>query len=353
MFDKNGTEYVENEIASAIARGERTAVITGNREIDRVIRVPSDFTLILDACHLRLADNSFCNVLTNEKSYGEPGTRQTPDRNIRILGRNGAVIDGGNYNGLGEKNAGQDGRPPIYVNNLLLFAGVDGFEVSGICFRNHRWWALDFLYCANGVISDLDFLSNDLRYNEEGELVHGFADGRYHQILVKNADGIDLRKGCHDIEIRNITGFTEDDTVALSLLDGRTEERFDLFGGSRDLYHIKIRNIRSETRCSNVRLLNQGSGKLYGIDIDGVYDQSENSRYLARGEYGVRIGDAHCAYGKGGENGICDVTVRNLRSRARFALHLGGRIEGLVTENIEVFDGCEPVEDLRDAKQQG
>ena len=29
-----------------------------------------------------------------------------------------------------------------------------------------------------------------------------------------NADGIDIRRGCRDIVIENITGFTEDDTVA-------------------------------------------------------------------------------------------------------------------------------------------
>lgn len=347
MFEKGGTEYIENKISKAVLSSKREALITGNYEINRVVKIPSDFTLILDDCHLRLADNCYCNVFTNEQSYLKDKLRQN-DSNISIIGKNGSIIDGGNYNGLSEKNSKKDGNPPIWFNNLILFAGVENFSISGIKFINHRWWALVFLYCSNGKISDIDFCSNDLRYNDEGELVHGFKGGTYSQILVKNADGIDLRKGCHDIEIRNIKGFTEDDTVALTLLDGEIENEFDHFSGSCNISNIKIENIKAESRCGIVRLLNQGSGKMSDIFINNVFDTSETSKYIERCDYCVRIGDGHCAYGTGGKKGISNVKINNLYSRAKFALHLGGKIENLEYENIECFDNGKFMEDLRE-----
>jgi hypothetical protein len=70
--------------------------------------------------------------------------------------------------------------------------------------------------------------------------------------------------------IENITGFTEDDTVALTGLYGRLEKQFEVDGLSIDIYNVTIRNIASASFCTNVRLLNQGEVKLHDILIDGV-----------------------------------------------------------------------------------
>ena len=210
IFKKGGSEYIASEIEKAIKNETRTATISGDWEIERAIRLPSNFTLILEDCHLRMADGSYSNMFVNQNHDTELGrTVAGTDRNISIWGRGRAILDGGKYNGLSEKNHSQNGLPPIWKNNILLFTNVDGFKVSDISCRNQRWWALNFVYCSNGYLGNIDFCANDTAIDENGNEYHGLIRDRYAEVLVKNADGIDLRQGCHDILIENITGFTE------------------------------------------------------------------------------------------------------------------------------------------------
>ncbi|MBO7376866.1 MAG: hypothetical protein J6V01_07150, partial [Clostridia bacterium] len=235
-YQKNGYGYITGLIKEGIRNGSRRAVISGNLEIDREIRLPSDFTLVLSDCHLRMADGCYSNMFVNENFDSPEGrTAAGRNRNVVIEGVGSAVLDGGEYNGLSERNESRDGLPPIWKNNLLLFANVDGFRITGVSCRNMRWWALNFIYCSNGYIGNVDFCANDTAIAPDGSEYHGLLRSRYEEVLVKNADGIDLRQGCHDIVIENITGFTEDDSVALTALDGSLERTFLVAGESPDI----------------------------------------------------------------------------------------------------------------------
>ena len=66
IFSKNGSKYISDKIEEAIENGSRTAVITGKYEIDTAVSIPSNFTLILENAHLRLADGVFSNIFINE-----------------------------------------------------------------------------------------------------------------------------------------------------------------------------------------------------------------------------------------------------------------------------------------------
>ena len=122
-FRVGGYDYITAKIEEAVCDGSRTAVISGCWEIDRAIRLPSHFTLILENCHLRQADGCFDNIFVNQHHDTEIGrTRTGTDRNISILGRGEAILDGGSYNGLSEKTQRQNGLPPICV-------GKAGFPV--------------------------------------------------------------------------------------------------------------------------------------------------------------------------------------------------------------------------------
>lgn len=346
----NGTNYIKEIIAHAVENGSRTARVTGEWEIDEAIRLPSNFTLILEDCHLRLADGSYTNIFVNEHNETEIGrTTAGTDRNISIIGRGRAILDGGEYNGLGEKVPIEERKAPIYKNNLLLFTNVDGFKIEGIHCRNQRWWALNFIYCANGYLGNIDFCANDTAIDDEGKVYHGLCRSKYHHVLVKNADGIDLRQGCHDIVIENITGFTEDDTIALTALDGSTERAFKVGELPSDICDIKIKNVRSAAYCSNVRLLNQGEIKLHDIEVDGVYDDSEASEHMDRGRYAVRVGDVH-KYGARHSTAdeTYNITVKNVYSRGKAAIALAGEIGKLVIYGIEAADGTVMIEDNRD-----
>ena len=348
-FAKGGSAYISSKIDEAIGNNSRSAVISGCWEIDAAIRLPSDFTLILEDAHLRMADGVYDNMFVNEHhGTGEGSTPDGADRNISLIGRGRAVLDGGKYNGLSEKTQLQNGLPPIWKNNLLLFTNVDGFRVSGIACRNQRWWALSFVYCRNGYIGNIDFCANDTAVDENGNEYHGLKRDRYNEVLVKNADGIDLRQGCRHIVIENITGFTEDDSVALTALDGRLERTFAVEGLPTDLCDVEIRNIRTAAYCTNVRLLNQGEIRLHDIMIDGVYDTSRESPYMDKGIYAVRIGDTRL-YGQrhATEDETYNITVKNVRGCGEYVLSLAGAMRNLVCSGIEAADGTKMMKDDR------
>ncbi len=349
VFFKDGSAYIAAKIEEAVKDGCRTATVSGHFEIGEAIRLPSNFTLILDGAYLRMADGVYANMFVNEHHGTEIGkTVDGTDRNINIIGRGEAILDGGKYNGLSEKNSFQNGLPPIWKNNLILFSNVDGFRVSGIQCKNQRWWALNFIYCANGYVGDIDFCACDIGIDENGNEYHGLKRDKYAEVLVKNADGVDLRRGCHDIVIENISGFVEDDSVALTALNGEMEKTFAVGGLPSDLCRIEVRNVRTSAYCSNVRLLNQGEIRLHDITVDGVYDTSADSPYMDRGRYAVRVGDTHMY---GARHSTADetynITVKNIFGRGDAVLFLAGEIRNLVFFGIEASHGTKMLEDHR------
>lgn len=338
-YRKDGAEYIASLIDGAVRDGSMRAVVEGYLEISETVIIPSGFTLILRGAHLRLADGVFCNIFRNAGCVRERRLISEPDRDISIIGEYGAVLDGGNYNGLSEKTSEKDGMPHISMNNTLLFVNVEGFVVSGLRVINQRWWGLNFICCRKGLIRDIDFCSDDTMVSDDGTLVHGLSRARYGDVHVKNSDGIDLRGGCSDILIENITGFTEDDTVALTALPGRLESLYAVEGSDGDIHNVIIRGVRSEAYCANIRLLNQGGTKLYNILIDGMSDASLGSPHMDMGGNGVRVGDAHL-YGSrhSTSDETFNITIRNVYSRAENAVSLAGAIKNLTLDNICGFD---------------
>ncbi|MBQ7387339.1 MAG: hypothetical protein IJW03_04140 [Clostridia bacterium] len=352
VFIKGGSEYIGSLIQRAVNDRSRTATVTGSYEIDSAVRIPSDFTLILEDCHLRMADGCYSNMFVNEHHGTDIGkTLEGRDRNISVIGRGYAILDGGKYNGLSERTQRKNGLPPIYKNNLLLFTNVEGFKISNVSCKNQRWWALNFVYCSNGYLGNIDFCACDVGIDENGNEYHGLKRDKYSEVLVKNADGIDIRQGCHDIVIENITGFTEDDTVALTGLCGYFEEEFAVKELSSDIANVTIKNVASEAFCTNVRLLNQGGIRLHDILIDGVRDTSEGSAHMDRGIYAVRIGDNYL-YGSrhATEDETYNIAVKNVYSRANYAISLAGAIKNLTIDSIECAEGTEMLLDERTNK---
>ena len=65
-FKKGGASHISALIEEAVKNGTRTARVKGNWEIDEAVRLPSNLTVILEDCHLRLADGSHTNIFVNE-----------------------------------------------------------------------------------------------------------------------------------------------------------------------------------------------------------------------------------------------------------------------------------------------
>lgn len=353
VFQAGGYEYITAEIKRAVESGSRTAKITGHWEINKAVRLPSNITLVLENCYLRMAKDCYSNMFLNEHYGTEIGrTPEGTDTNITVKGKGYAIIDGGGYNGLTEKTAGKNGLPSMWCQNPLIFHNVDGFCVRDLKIVNQRWWALTFTYARNGYVGNIEFCSDHTAFTPDGKEYHQFEYNKRKDILVKNSDGIDVRIGCYNILIENITGFVEDDTVAINASNSSNsseEKDFGVSGMSWDTHHITVKNIRSASFHSMVRLLNQGGPKLHDIEIDGVYDQSDVCPFLVKGVNAVKIGDTRF-YGDWHSTAedTYNISIKNVYATGQFAVKLIGGMKNVSLYNIECKEGTQMLQDLRD-----
>ena len=307
----------------------RRLVVTGAHTIHETVWLPSGFTLELVGAHLTQAPGTFCNIFRADNA-----------EDVVIIGRPGAdgkpsTLDGGEYNGLHEKNARCEGRPPIWVNNMILFTNVRRFRVEGLHMTNQRWWASNFIGCSEGTIRHLSFLADHTSVTEDGTVLNVLRAGKYHEIRVKNADGVDLRAGCHDIVIEDITGFTEDDTVALTCLPGKLEKEFLPPDAEYEIRDITVRNVHSSSCCSIVRLLAQGGAQMHRILVEDVSDTSNaETYYTGHAHTVVNLGDSQ-AYSKpqATPDTVTDITIRKVGAHVE-PLLVRGAVSRLTAESI-------------------
>jgi polygalacturonase len=145
------------------------------------------------------------------------------------------------------------------VNNMILLLNVRDFVIEGISFEHQRFWAINLIYSEYGRLSNLHF---------------------YCEAENPNLDGIDLRYGCHDIIIENITGQSGDDLIAISAIGAAAfdSERmrafsFSIPGASRDIHDITIRNvIGTSVDCAVIAFRASDGHRLYNVTIDNVHD---------------------------------------------------------------------------------
>jgi len=252
--------------------------------IEETILLPSDITVIFDNCHLKMADGVMCQMFCNENAHSPiGGTKEGEQKNIRLIGRGNALLDGGRDNGLCEKTSNKNGFPHIMHNLTIFFRNVKHFTIQNLTVRDQRWWALCFYYSSFGKISDIHFELTE-RYERGIDTETGYW---------RNQDGIDLRVGCHNITIENITGETGDDVIAFTALASPTgfEEALKVDGHSKDIHDVSIRNVKASCNlCAIVRLLAHRRNKIYNISIDGLFT---NEDAPVRPAVAVRVNEHH------------------------------------------------------------
>ena len=266
--------------------------------IDETILLPSHICVELDNAHLRMADGVMCRMFQN--SHAATPLCTTPEgiqEDIIIQGRGHALLDGGKHNGLREDTYGKNGMPSIFENLTVYFHNVRNFKIDGLTVRDQRWWGITMIFCREGTVSNIRFEITDKAWRKGHPLnpAHPW----------RNQDGIDLRCGCHDIRIFNITGETGDDVVALTALGKqgtnprRYEDRYHCGHLSTDIYNVSIRNIHAfNNHCAIIRLLCHFGNRIYNVSIDEVIDATPEENPIAVSE-GQRT--ACCI--KVGENG--------------------------------------------------
>ncbi len=320
FFSPNDTRFladtdaqsIQNAIDAAIADGVRVVRIpkknlrTGEDRwnICRAILLPSDITVYLDDCHLILADGIYDNLFRNANMYTE--TAKKPEgrqHGIQIIGTGKAILDGGKGNDLRETNSEQDGRPNIRFNNLLLFQNVCDIVLENLECRNMRWWGLHFVGCRSAQIRRLHFWNGQ---------------------RIPNQDGIDLRIGCSDFVIEEITGRTGDDVVALTALPLCSDKDYLPEGIAPDIHDITIRNIHANTQQTMVALRNCDGAKIYNVTIEDIRDTGDGYEPGAI----VRVGENNYYQNRPGIMGeLYNIRIRGLTSHQGGTVTLGGALQ--------------------------
>lgn len=306
-------------------------------EISETIELPSHMYIEINNAHLRMKDGVFCQMFRNSNAFEQLGrTEAGLQEDIIIQGVGRAVLDGGKHNGLREKTSGKDGMPHV-VNNLTIYLhNVRNFKIDGLTIRDQRWWAICFSYAWEGIISNLRFEITDKSVRES--LTHPW----------RNQDGIDLRIGCHDIQIMNLSGETCDDIVALTALSTPVPHHFEVTYScphlATDIYNVSIRNIIGfNNHCALVRLLTHNGNQIYNVSIDNLIDATPDSHSTdipkgIRTASCVKIGEcdyygqlSQCRHGD-----LRNISISNIFSNALCGVVMNCSAKDVIIRNVFV-----------------
>lgn len=344
--------------------------------LDRAVLLPSNTTVILRNCKLKLSDRCRDNFFRSA-NCGLGIEDNEPLANIHIKGEGAAELEGADHpraTGDGSKilknpcpftvedickcadwiedqrrtpeqitfadrhdysfgtDAGKNGESQKgdWRGIGILLACVDHFSISGITVRESHGWAISLEACSEGHIEKIHF---DARmYKKIDNMLQN----------MENQDGIDIRNGCHDITVSDITGETGDDVVALTAIAspkykaGGTLENTHVMHNDwtrrdPDIYNIMIRNVCAHSSlCYLVRLLPCES-HIRNVVIDGVVDTSPADVRCG----GIFLGEKDSAYGRNLPGSLCNITISNIIfNNTKKAIRVDGYLQDSTISNV-------------------
>lgn len=312
FYGETDGQTIQNTIDAAKQQGVSCVVIprwnartqSSVWNIEKAIRLPSDLTVELWGAHLRQADFCYENMFLAKDAA-----------NITITGFGDAVLDGGKHNGLLERTAGKYGFGPIEDNAMLRFVNVSGLKLEHFRVNQSRWFALHLARCNHADLGNIDFSTYSL-----------FAD----------LGGIQLRSGCHDILIHDLTGVVSDALVSLTAQGcdaAETEEE-------KHIRNVTIRDIKADVRrWAMVGMRNHDGRCIRNVTIDTLLDVSLAEQKM-NPEAAMFIGSTMGYYERQAQMGeLSHITVRDLYSRAVKAVVFGGYSDDVMVDNVHCFSG--------------
>lgn len=342
-FSGSDIERINLAITASVDSGQRVVIPRMNQDrkgtsepnlwlIDSAILLPGGVTVELDGCRIKMSDRCRDNIFR-----ASPDGTGTRIRNIHLRGTRGATLEGADnpratgdlVKKLGEQSYGTDAgvagesQTGDARNIGIRLCSVDHFSIENLAIHDSHAWAISIEDCTDGILRDLHFESS----------AHKTIGGESRAIL--NQDGIDLRNGCSDILIENITGHTGDDLIALTALVSRTPSHPVANPGIRN---IIIRNVRGSCQGGHniIRLLNAPGLPLHDILIDGVID---TSRAPFRAMNAIKIGDATPRYGGPPPLGeTARIVINNLITRATNTIMIQGSLADSIVSNVIKHD---------------
>ena len=340
IMGQTDSESIQNAVDAASERGINLVVIPrwnvraqqAKWELEKAVKVPSCMTIVFLQAYLRQADFCYENMFTNTRAYEHEGRCIAhEEHDLTFSGIGDVVLDGGMPNGLLEKTCNMYGLPDKRYNATVLFNNVRNLVIENMQFRQSRWYGTYFIHCDTCRISNLDF--------DEWE-------------DCCNRDGVDIRSGCHNFLVENITGTTGDDTVALNNLGNDGNDGRYVEGKDPDTLNMVIRNIKSDAgRWFTVRLLCQDRHLEQYFTLDTIMDVSyaENQKCV---DAAVMIGSHEYHYKIPAELGdLAHLTVRDVYCRSRQSVAFGGCSDDVTVSNIHTYgDGYAAVTVRQEAK---
>ncbi len=226
----------------------------------------------------------------------------------------------------------------------ILFANVERFSIENLRIVDSHGWGVSCENCAYGRIEKLDFDACMARMID-GTLMN-----------TENQDGIDIRNGCHDILISDITGGTGDDVIALTAIAGRIYRpsgtlrstqimHSDWTKREKDIHDIIIRNVAGFSKgnvCHHILLLPANGSRIYNVVIDGLVDTAPEG---FREGGGIKLGCRDGKYGVSTASGMSDITISNCIFNSRRAIFIQGFLVDSCIQNIvNKNPGCPAVD---------
>ncbi len=329
----NGTFYVKNYLKDGMtdseainaclldaAKAESRTIVFDGRDyaLDEAIVLSSNTHVIIDNCALRQKGKVFDNIFRGANVIVDPDAPNgypldvKDISDIKIEGRGDARLVGT----LDPRVAYHPGKDEYqrmtgdfwgWRTLMIHFAMGSNIEISGISLSRTMCWAITFEFCHDVYVHDVDI------------------DAR-----VKNGDGIDFRSGCHHCKVENITGYTSDDTVACTALQGPDRAVFPnkksvypitvtaglSRGLSFDIHDIEVKGIRTGGLCHGMICLAAKGNQVYNIDISDFDEAPEGARTATVSIYtgyapGYNSGDIH------------HISIKGIRARqAQMAVEL-------------------------------
>ena len=256
--------------------------------IDQAILLPSDFELELNNCKIKLSDKCRDNFIRSANA-GLGIKDIAPLKNIKVVGVGNVLLEGANNprstgdhnktlslnpDGFGQSYGTDAGKPNQnqkggWRNHAIIFAYVDGFQISGITLKDYHGHGLVMERSTNGVVKDITF---DVR-----QAVN--VGGTEKQIL--NQDGMGVRFGCKNIIISNIKGKSGDDFINIGLTDTGVEAGKEnvnvvsgsIYAGEKDnISNIYLQNWQDFYSLSHraIRIMPVGKLRICNIFIENM-----------------------------------------------------------------------------------
>lgn len=340
-FLKSGltdSEVIESAISYAKQNDIQTIVFDSkNYILDRAILFYSGATFIVDGVTLKLNNGVFDNVFRSENfivdgdnPYGYPLDVKLTE-NFRIIGKNGATIEGPDVNPLIKNiETGELCEPICDIwgwRALTVYITVcKNFEFSGFKVLKTRSWAISLERATNGYLHDIEVYS-----------------------ICPNGDGINLRNGCSFITIENLKGATSDDLIALNncslnfehpyktwktylypivasnmLMDRESKEE-------QDIHDISINNVCG---TSGIVFLARNGFKIYNVRVANISEKLEG---YERRNIADMVGAYYTSgYGETDNNVyLQNIYIENVESNhTKSAVLFNDRVSNLTIKNV-------------------